>query len=82
MTLEDVVAEMVRLATAGGAGIWVVLLVLALGAGLVVLARQINWKPDPPKPPEPEAEWNTDPDKGAVVVPGPPGGSDNDVQSG
>jgi len=83
--LERVIAEAVKLAGAGGAGLLVVLVLLLGGAVMVVLAKQVGdlrLPPPSPEPKAPEAEWNTDPGKGAVVVPGPPGGSDDPVQGG
>lgn len=82
MTLEEVLAEMVRLASAGGAGIGVVLLVLLVGAVLVVLRRHLKLPQPRPEEPPPESEWNTDPERGAVVVPGPPGGHEEQNQNG
>ena len=84
MTLEEVITEMVRLAGQGGAGLGVTLAVLLLGAVLVVVGRRVGaWKPKPrDESPPPPAEWNTDPANGAVVVPGPPGGTEDQNQAG
>ena len=50
---------------------------------LVLVGRQLKRLPgSPPTPPLPPAEWNQDPSRGAVVVPGPPGGTDDQVQGG
>jgi hypothetical protein len=49
-------------------------------ATLFVLGDRVKARPE--QPPAPPAEWNTDPKEGAVVVPGPPGGTDDEVQSG
>ena len=75
---------MVRLAGKGGAGIVVTLIVLFLGAVVVVVGRKVGaWKPAPrDETPAPPAEWNTDPSQGAVVVPGPPGGSEDQNRAG
>ena len=78
MFTEELVTEMVRLATAGSAGIAVVVLVLVAGALLLVLKRRLEgWTPPAPRPevPAPPAQWNQDPSQGAVVVPNDdPGG--------
>ena len=84
MFTEELVTEMVRLATAGSAGIAVVVLVLVAGALLLVLKRRLEGCTPPARDesPPPDAVWNQDPTKGAVVVPGPPGGTDNQNQAG
>ena len=70
MTLEEVIAEMVRLANAGGAGLGVTLLVLLLGAVLVIVSRKVHIpKPRPDYEPTPAEPWKSDADN-----PGGPGG--------
>lgn len=75
---EQLIAEAVRLAGAGGAGLLVVLVLLVGGALFVVLAKRVGGLKLPPPSPdlvEPPAVWNTDPKAGAVVVPNDqPGG--------
>jgi hypothetical protein len=82
----EVASEALRLAQAAGVPILVTLGLLLLSALLLVAARHlpsVSWpKADPPPPPDQPAEWNKDPSQGAVVVPGPPGGTTDDVQSG
>jgi hypothetical protein len=83
---EEVAAEALRLAQAAGVPFVVTLGLLLVAAVLLVAARRLprlSWPvADPPPPPEPASEWNKDPSQGAVVVPGPPGGTDDQVQSG
>jgi hypothetical protein len=81
---EEVAAEAIRLAQAGGVPILVTLGLLLISALLLVAAKHVpKWpKADPPAPPDPPAEWNQDPSQGAVFVPGPPGGTTDEVQSG
>lgn len=81
--MEELLAEVVRLAQQAGLGpLYVVGLLLAAAVLLVVAKRVGKLKPDPELPPDPPAEWNTDPAKGAVVVPGPPGGTDEQNLNG
>ena len=84
--LEDIAAEAIRLAGAGGLGLATVLALLVVSAVVLVLARKVGGlklpPPDPEPAPDPPAVWNTDPSQGAVVVPGPPGGSDEPIQGG
>lgn len=77
---EDIIAEAVRLLLHGGAPLWVIVAMVLAAAALFVLGGRIKARPE--QPPAPPAEWNTDPKEGAVVVPGPPGGTDDPVQSG
>lgn len=83
---EQLITEAVRLAGAGGAGMLVVLVLLLGGALLVVVGRKLGAfkvpAPDPEPAPDPPAQWNQDPSQGAVVVPGPPGGSDEQNLAG
>ncbi len=82
-TLEELLTEVVRLADAAGLGPLYVVGLLVAAAILMMLARQVKRLPgSPPTPPLPPAEWNQDPAQGAVVVPGPPGGTDDQVQGG
>ena len=78
--IEDIIAQAVRLALSGGVPLWVVLGLILAAAVLLVLARRLP--PSKPEVPAPPAEWNQDPANGAVVVPGPPGGSEDQNQSG
>jgi hypothetical protein len=83
---EEVAAQAIALAQAAGVPLLVVLGLLLVASLLLVAAKHLpalKWpKADPPVPPEPPAEWNQDPAAGAVVKPGPPGGSSDEVQSG
>lgn len=82
-TLEELLAEVVRLANAAGLGpFYVVGLLLAAAVLLLGLKALKSLPPRPPETPAPPAEWNQDPAQGAVVVPGPPGGTDDQVQGG
>ena len=84
--LEDIAAEAIRLAGAGGLGLATVLAILVVSAVVIVLGKKLGQlrlpPPDPEPAPDPPAQWNTDPAQGAVVVPGPPGGSDDPIQGG
>ena len=84
--LEAIFAEAIRLAGAGGVGLLTVVALLIVSAVVLVLGRKLQGMklpaPDPEPAPEPPAQWNTDPSQGAVVVPGPPGGSDEPIQGG
>ena len=83
---QEVATEAVRLAQGAGLPILVTLALLLVSALLLVAARRLkglSWpKADAPGPAMSTSEWITDPAAGAVVKPGPPGGSDDQVQSG
>lgn len=83
--IEEILTEVVRLAQAGGLPILAVLGLVLFGAVVLVLVRRaegFTWPKPTPEEPTPDAVWNTDPTQGAVVVPGPPGGSDDPIQGG
>lgn len=79
-TIEEIIAQAVRLALSGGVPLTVVLALIFASAVLLVLVKRLP--PPRPEAPDPVTEWNQDPEQGAVVVPGPPGGTEDDVQSG
>lgn len=69
-TVEDIVGQAIRLALAGGVGLPVVLVIIAVAAVALVLARTVKIPPYVEPPPPPAAEpWSTDADH-----PGGPGG--------
>ena len=78
--VEEALATVVKLAQQAGLGpLYIVGLLLAAAVLVVVAKRVVKLRPDSPPPPDPPAEWNKDPTQGAVVTPGPPGGTDDDV---
>lgn len=81
-TVEEIISEAVRLLLGGGAPLWAVMAMVLGAALLVVMGRKIHLPPSKPEVPPPPAEWNQDPEQGAVVVPGPPGGTEEQNQSG
>lgn len=81
--LEETLAKVVELANRAGLGPLYVLALLVAAAVVVVGLKALGRLPrDPPPPPEQGSEWNTDPANGAVVTPGPPGGTDDQNQAG
>lgn len=82
-TLEEILTEVVRLANEAGLGPFYVVGLLLAAALLLMMGRIVKrLPPPPPEVPAPPATWNQDPAQGAVVVPGPPGGTDDQVQGG
>ena len=81
--VEEIATECLRLAGAGNLGLMVTLAILFVAAVVITVGRRVGAiKRDPEPAPTPDAQWNTDPSQGAVVVPGPPGGSDDQNLSG
>ena len=75
--LEEIVVEAARLAGTSGAGLLVTVGILLAGAVIIVLGRRVKLPPPDPEPaPPPDAVW------GDNVVPGPPGGTDDQIQGG
>lgn len=74
--LEEIVVEAARLAGTSGAGLLVTVGILLAGAVIIVLGRRVKLPPPTPEVPPPDAVWSDN------VVPGPPGGTDDQVQGG
>lgn len=75
--LEEIVVEAARLAGTSGAGLLVTVGILLAGAVIIVLGGKVKLPPPDPEPaPPPTAEWSDN------VVPGPPGGTDDQIQGG
>jgi biopolymer transport protein ExbD len=54
VTLEEVVGQFVRLARAGGVGLPIILVILAVLAVALVVGRHVKLPPLPPPSPDPE----------------------------